>query len=117
MMYRIAERVASGKCNALVTGDNIGQVASQTLDNMVVITKAVKIPILRPLLCFDKTETTKLAEEIETFQFSKFHKCCGMTPMKPRTKARLYEVLNAEKSLDIKKMVRNAIKNKKTMRL
>ncbi len=114
MMLRVSEKIAkkSGS-KALVTGDSLGQVASQTLDNLAVISRAVKIPILRPLLGFDKTETTKIADSIGTYQFSKHHKCCGITPIKPRTKARLYEAKDAEKMLNIKKLVQEAFRNKK----
>jgi len=114
MMFRIAEKIAKrNRCSALVTGENLAQVASQTLHNLVVVSSAVKIEILRPLLCYDKTETTKIAEKIGTYQFSKFHKCCGMLPLSPRTKGRVEEALRAEKNLDINKLVKNAMKGRK----
>jgi thiamine biosynthesis protein ThiI len=116
MMLRIAEKIArQEKCAYLVTGDNLGQVASQTLHNLVVVSSAVKIPVLRPLLCFDKNDTTKISEQIGTFQHSKFHKCCGLLPPSPRTKGRLYEAENAEKNLNVKKLVTEAMRKKKIM--
>lgn len=116
MMFRIAEKIArKNKCSALITGENLAQVASQTLHNLVVVSKATRLPILRPIFCYDKTETTKISEKIGTYQFSKFHKCCGLLPVSPRTKGRIDEALVAEKNLDINKLVKNAVKNKEVV--
>ena len=71
MMLRIAEKLAEReKCDFLITGENMGQVASQTLDNMAVIQQAVKIKVLQPLLGFDKNDTIKIARKFETYEMS-----------------------------------------------
>ncbi|MFH1420517.1 MAG: hypothetical protein ABIG30_00960 [Candidatus Aenigmatarchaeota archaeon] len=111
MMFRISSSVAkSHGYQALVTGENLAQVASQTLDNMVLAHTMSKIPILNPLLCFDKVETTNIAEKIGTLDIAKEHRCCGLVPHKPRTKGRFSEVVAAERALDIKKLVKDAVK-------
>ena len=77
MMLRIAEKVAKEhNCDSLITGDNLGQVGSQTLSNMVNITKAVSMPVHRPLLGFDKLEIIRVAEKIGTFELSKGPEIC-----------------------------------------
>lgn len=114
-MMRIAEEI-SGKEGALaiVTGESLGQVASQTLENMAVIEECVKIPILRPLVGFDKKEIIAKAKEIDTYDISilPHEDCCSLfVPKHPETKAKTGEVVIAEKNLDVKKLVEKAIKN------
>ena len=71
LMLRVAEKIAEKEgCKYIVTGENLGQVASQTLDNMFVEDKAVKITILRPLLTRDKEETVTMAKRFETYDIS-----------------------------------------------
>ena len=68
MMYRISEKIANkNNCLALVNGESIGQVASQTLNSMQVINEVVKIPVLRPVLCLDKLEIIDIAQKIDTY--------------------------------------------------
>ncbi len=114
-MVRIASQIArKEKALALITGDSVGQVASQTLENIKVITEAVKFPVLRPLVCQDKEEIIKQARDIGTFEISilPHQDCCSrFLPRQPETKADLKEVRKAEKKLDIQKIVKNAIKN------
>ena len=104
MMLRIAEKIAKReKAKALVTGESLGQVASQTLENMVAISEAVKMPILRPLVGFDKDEIIEYAKKIETFDISiePYDDCCSyLVTENPETKANLIEVQNAEKNID-----------------
>ncbi len=92
-MVRIAEKIAQKeKAEALVTGDNLGQVASQTLPNLASIEKACLLPILRPLLCFDKIQIVELAKKIETYPLSILpdQDCCRfMLPEFPATRAPL----------------------------
>ena len=115
MMFRIASEIAKQrKCKALVTGENLAQVASQTLPNMVLAHKASKLPILNPLLGADKNETTDIARQIKTFEIAKEHSCCGLVPKNPRTKGRDYEIQEAEQALDIEKLVSNAFNTMKT---
>jgi len=111
-MIRVAEQIAKkNKYTFLITGDNLAQVASQTLDNMAVISLATKMPILRPLLCNDKQETIDLARKIGTYGISiKDSSSCAFVPNNPVTKSKLDYVLNEEERLDVNKLVEEAIK-------
>ena len=89
---------------ALVTGENLAQVASQTLENLAVIEESSALPVLRPLLCNDKIETMALARKIGTYDTSiePYEDCCSLfVPAHPSTKARLPDVQAAEAKLDI----------------
>ena len=108
VMYRIAEALAKKeKAEFIVTGENLGQVASQTLDNLAVLDNAINMPILRPLLCFDKNETIKIAKQIGTYELSENKKCL-FVPRHPATKARLEIVEKEESKLDVKKIINEA---------
>ncbi len=100
-MLRIAEKVAIEEgAVALITGESLGQVASQTLENMKTIDCAVSIPVLRPLLCFDKMEIVKIAREIGTYKLSTLEsKKCSFVPSSPATKSKLANVLKEENKL------------------
>jgi thiamine biosynthesis protein ThiI len=112
MMFRIASRIAENNgYRTLITGESLGQVASQTLDNLILEGSVSRIPILRPLLSFDKTEIVKIARRIGTYEFSKFHKCCGLTPIHPRTAGKKDEVEESEKNLDVEKIIKEAVEN------
>jgi tRNA uracil 4-sulfurtransferase len=108
VMFKIAEQIAKEeKCNFLITGENLGQVASQTLENMYVTEQGIKIKILQPLLCNDKQETIDLAKKIGTYDISiEAGMCCTAVPPNPTTKARLDKVLQEEKKIKIKKIVK-----------
>ena len=114
-MMRIAQRIAlDNGCNALVTGDNLGQVASQTVQALAVTGECVEIPVFRPLIAFDKREIIDLAREIGTYDTSilPYEDCCTVfTPRRPRTKPKLNEVITAEAELDIKTLVEEAVMN------
>ena len=113
MMYRLAKEIAKmEKANALVTGEIIGEHASQTLRNIHVASTAVEdICILRPLLCFDKCEVEKLGREIGTFSISTSSAlCCSAPPKQPRTLARVEEVTKAERKLDIDCMIKRDLR-------
>ena len=113
MMLRIAEALArTTKAKALVTGESLAQVASQTLDNMAVIQQASTLPILRPLVGMDKQEIIDQARRIGTFDISSIpdQDCCQLfVPKHPATKARTREVEEAEASFDVLEMVRLGI--------
>jgi thiamine biosynthesis protein ThiI len=115
MMMRIAEKLAEKEnYSALITGDSIGQVASQTLENIQAIEEAIVLPILRPLIGFDKEEIIIIARKIGTYETSilPHDDCCTrFVPKHPETKAKISEVKLAEKSLNIAKMLRASIKN------
>ena len=113
MMFRIAEKIMEKEgALAFVTGDNIAQVASQTLENMNVIYADAKYPVLSPLLGFDKKEIIKTAEKIGTFRESiiPYKDCCSTLIGKhPATKAKKEVIEEYEKNLDVEKLVGNAL--------
>jgi thiamine biosynthesis protein ThiI len=112
-MVRIAEALASAsRAKALVTGESLGQVASQTLDNMAVIDEVAKGPILRPLVGMDKEEITREARRIGTFDVSTLpdQDCCQLfVPRSPATAASRSQVERAERALDVPGLVQRAV--------
>ena len=115
LMLRIAQRIASDvRARGLVTGDVIGQVASQTLDNMAVIDQAAQIPVFRPLVAMDKEEIIAEAQRLGTFDISIVpdqDSCTLFTPRHPETHARRHAVDEAEKTLPVDVMIRTAVDN------
>ncbi len=113
LMLRIAERLArKGRAGALVTGEVVGQVASQTLENMTAIARATSLEILRPLVGMDKDEIVAEAKKIGTYSISIIpdQDCCTLfTPKHPATRARLEVVERAEIGLPIEEMVTAAL--------
>ena len=113
LMLRIAERIArKAHARALVTGEVIGQVASQTLENMTAIARAATLEILRPLVGMDKDEISAEAERIGTFPISIIpdQDCCTLfTPKHPATRVRLSDVEAAEQALPIEEMIAAAL--------
>lgn len=113
MMLRIAERIARRVgAQALVTGEVVGQVASQTLDNMSIISAASTLPVLRPLIGMDKEEITAEAERLGTYRISVIpdEDCCTLfTPRHPATRARMRDIEHAERSLPIDDMLHAAV--------
>ena len=115
MMLRIAEAIArQEKAKALITGESLGQVASQTLDNMAVIQQAARLPILRPLVGMDKQEIIDQSRRIGTFEVSSVpdQDCCQLfVPKHPATKARFIDVEEDETKLDVKDLLRYGMEN------
>ena len=113
LMLRIAEQLARRwKSRALVTGEAIGQVASQTLENLTLIASAARMEVLRPLVAMDKDEIMQTAESIGTLSTSQLpdEDCCTLfTPRYPATRARLVDVGEAESRLPVDDMVRAAV--------
>jgi thiamine biosynthesis protein ThiI len=113
LMLRIAERLArERRARALVTGEVIGQVASQTLENLTLIASAATMPILRPLVGMDKEEIVAQAGRLGTYEISIIpdQDCCQLfTPRHPATKARLEEVEAAEARLPLEELVTSAV--------
>jgi thiamine biosynthesis protein ThiI len=105
MMVRVAERIAiNEKANALVTGESLGQVASQTLRNIRVVNNVAKLPILRPLVGSDKEEIIDVARKIETYDICKepYDDCCSfLTPRNPETWADPAAIAEAEAQFDV----------------
>lgn len=110
LMARIAEHLASLEgAKALVTGESLGQVASQTLENLTVIEEAVKLPLLRPLIGMDKEEITEQAKEIGTYEISiqPDQDCCTLfVPRHPATRATMDDIGRAEMTLDLDRLVK-----------
>jgi thiamine biosynthesis protein ThiI len=100
-MYRIAEAIAEKEgAKGIVTGESLGQVASQTLDNLLVLTDAATIPVYRPLIGFDKEETMRLAREIGTYAASTVRAGgCRAVPKPPATRAKMAQVRKLEEEL------------------
>ncbi len=113
LMVRIAEDLGrSNKCWALVTGDSLGQVASQTAGNITVIDEATTLPFLRPLIGMDKAEITEQAQKIGTYETSiePDQDCCRLfMPPNPATQAKLEDVRRAESRLDVYGLVKQAL--------
>ncbi len=119
-MYRIAEQIADiEKAVGIVTGEAIGEQASQTMQNLYVIDEAAKrYPIHRPLLGFDKIETEAIARKIGTYETSIIRsQGCIAAPSMPSTQAKLDAVKDAEKDLDIDIMVNSAVQAAKVIEL
>lgn len=116
-MMRIAERIAEKQnINALITGESLGQVASQTIEGISVTNAAVKLPILRPLVGLDKVDIIEIAKDIETFETSTlpFEDCCTVfLPKHPVTKPRIEDIEKSEEVLDVEYLIENAIENMK----
>lgn len=111
LMWRIAEKIAEKEdAPFLVTGDNLAQVSSQTLSNMTTIQRAVKIPILRPILCNDKVETIALARKIGTYETSKGPEvCCVLGPKHPATHSTPEIIEAEEQKLDMPALIQSAL--------
>lgn len=113
MMYCIAEKIAEKEgCRFLITGENLGQVASQTLDNMQTIDSAVRITVVRPLLGMDKEEIIDIAKDISTYDISKEpSSCCTYVPKHPATKCTPARIQEQEAGLDIGRMIKESLKD------
>ncbi|MBR5741233.1 MAG: tRNA 4-thiouridine(8) synthase ThiI [Firmicutes bacterium] len=112
-MMKIAEEIAKkNRCMMLITGENIGQVASQTAEALVVTDNAVSLPVMRPLIALDKTDIIEIAQEIGTFETSiqPFEDCCTVfLPKHPKTKPKLESILESESKLDVDGLVAAAV--------
>ena len=114
-MMEISARIAKWDgCGALVTGENLGQVASQTMEAMTVTGAVVDIPIFMPLIGMDKEEIVRIARKIGTFETAvlPYEDCCTVfTPKHPKTKPTLAQVINAERNLDREALIERALQN------
>jgi thiamine biosynthesis protein ThiI len=106
MMLRVAERLAEKhRADCIVTGESLGQVASQTLANIYVEERATKLPVLRPLIGFDKVEIEKIAKDIGTYEISVMPGlCCTIAPKKPSTYSKLETALEEETRVDLERL-------------
>ena len=117
-MMRCAERIAKDQgCGALITGESVGQVASQTMQ-AIACTEAVvnELPLFRPLIGMDKDEVIEISRKIDTFETSilPYEDCCTVfTPKHPRTRPQLKNVEEAEGVLDVEALIEEALNNLK----
>lgn len=113
-MMRIAERIAvEYGCGALITGESLGQVASQTMPAMAVTGAVCDLPVFRPCIGMDKEEIVTIARKIDTFETSilPYEDCCTVfTPKHPNTKPKMPKILEAESHLDVEALVDEAVK-------
>ena len=118
-MMRIAERIAQeNDCGALITGESVGQVASQTLYALACTDEVTTMPVFRPLIGMDKNEVIEISRRIDTFELSilPYEDCCTVfTPKHPRTHPKLYYVRQAENLLDGEKLCGEAIAGTRTL--
>lgn len=121
LMMRIAERFALlDGCQALVTGEAIGQVASQTIESLTVTGDAVTLPVFRPLIGFDKEEIVNRAKAIGTFETSiqPFEDCCTVfVPQHPVTKPTLSRIRESEALVDFSEMIEAAVRDTETLEI
>jgi thiamine biosynthesis protein ThiI len=121
MMFRIAERIAlREKAGGLVTGESLGQVASQTIENLRTIEAVTRLPILRPLIGIDKEEIVTRARAIGTYELSirPHSDCCSLfLPDRPATKSVEDLVAEDEKKLDVEKLIEAAFKEEETLEI
>lgn len=119
MMYRISAIIAhNNKCNILINGESIGQVASQTLTSMRAINEVIKMPVIRPLACFDKLEIINKAKEINTYDISTlpYEDCCTIfVPNHPVINPSVGKCEEYEKLIPYKDLIHNAIKNREVL--
>lgn len=119
MMYRIAEQVALKRnCLALVSGESIGQVASQTLNSMAVINEVIKMPMIRPLATYDKEEIINISKSIGTYEISirPFIDCCTIfTPKNPVIKPVSSRAVELEAKFDYQTLVNECVENIQTI--
>ena len=114
-MMEISQRIAKGDgCGALITGENLGQVASQTMEAMTVTGAVVDMPVFMPLIGMDKEEIVTIARKIGTLETSilPYEDCCTVfTPKHPKTKPSLGQVIHAERNLDREALIEKALES------
>lgn len=119
MMYRICEELAKQKkCKILINGESIGQVASQTLESMATINEVVKIPVIRPVACFDKLEIIDLAKKINTYETSilPYEDCCTVfVPKHPIIHPSLEKAKKMEETFDYKTLIQECLEQVETI--
>lgn len=119
IMLRIMDQLlVKNKAMAIVNGESLGQVASQTLQSMSVINEVTTTPILRPLIAVDKNEIIAIAEKIGTYDISNepYEDCCTVfAPKKPKTKPKLHTIQEMEAALNIEDLVADAVMNTEIM--
>ena len=120
MMYRISAKIAyRNNCKVIINGESIGQVASQTLESMSVINETIKMPVIRPVACFDKLEIIDLAKRIGTYETSilPYEDCCTIfVPNHPVIHPELDKCLEYEKNINVDELIKEAIENEQVVK-
>lgn len=120
-MMKISQIIAEKyRCGALITGESLGQVASQTMSAIACTNAAVEMPIFRPLIGLDKDEIVEIARKIDTFDISilPYEDCCTVfTPKHPKTKPSLREVVKEESKIDYENLMKFAVENVKITKI
>ena len=121
MMYRISEHIAhKNNCKIIINGESIGQVASQTLSSMSVINETIKMPVIRPVACFDKLEIIDLAKKVGTYDISirPFEDCCTIfVPDHPVINPVSHLAEEYENAFDYETLIKEAVNNHEIIRL
>lgn len=114
-MMRVACELAEQKgIQSITTGESIGQVASQTMEGLIVSTDVADRPVFRPLIAMDKTDIMDISREIDTYETSilPYEDCCTIfVPKHPKTKPRVDEIRKSEEKLNIEELVNKAIED------
>lgn len=120
-MMRVTEIIANQeKCSAMITGESLGQVASQTIQAIACTDAAAQMPVFRPLIGMDKSEIVAIAQQIDTYNTSiePYEDCCTVfTPKHPRTKPNLQDILEAEQALDADALIAECVENVKLTKI
>lgn len=115
MMFRLASKLAErNNCLAISSGESVGQVASQTLESINVINQVTSLPVIRPVVCYDKDDIIRIAKRIDTFDISirPYEDCCTIfAPKNPKTKPSLIKVEEFEAKFDFESMIEEALNN------
>jgi thiamine biosynthesis protein ThiI len=111
-MYRVAENFAyEKKAKGIITGESLGQVASQTLDNLYILDSAVNIPVLRPLIGLDKVEIERFGRTIGTYDITAVSvDGCTVVPRRPTTRANIAQVLKMEEELNLRELCSEVVR-------
>ena len=111
MMYRLAGRIAQKEgADGILTGESLGQVASQTLQNLMVENQVIRVPVIRPLIGLDKVEIIDIARKIGTYEISTLPGlCCTIVPKKPATAARAADIQNEEEKIDLGALIERSL--------
>ena len=120
LMMEIAQRICEKNgITALITGESVGQVASQTMGAIVCTDNACRMPVFRPVIGMDKSEIVEIARKIDTFDISiePYEDCCTVfTPKHPKTKPILEEVIAAQNSFDFEPLIQKAVEETEVKR-
>jgi len=121
MMYRLSQLIAkNNRCHVLVNGESIGQVASQTLTSMATINECIKMPVIRPVSCFNKNEIIKIARDIDTYEISiqPYEDCCTIfVPEHPVINPEMKKVMEYEELIPIEELIYRAFKNHEVIKI